>query len=354
MESDAGQPCSFQHPLEHMQHAVRGHRASGRRWEYPFAVPNFAFLHFQNAYRFCRQRQGAVGVFCFQRGFDHFAILPGNSPLDFQYATVKVYIRPFQSQQFSPPKSGSEVEVVELVHAAVSGLLEEGAELVGGQGFHLFVFHLRQGTALRWIFRDEALFHGEVVRRADHLVDISHRLGCQTFRLFLGFDAVYSPAVQQVLVESLQVQRSQLCQWNAADLRLDVVLEEALAGLEGGWAQLDFRVVFHPDLQPATHGVGLGPSIVDADIFLDGLFQFFFDLGLRLAKHVFDDGLAGFGIVTDSVPALPASVFALSDISLAVCSSFRHSIDLLCNGKPYRKQQRKATEKRNRYQKVII
>ena len=27
---------------------------------------------------------------------------------------------------------------------------------------------------------------------------------------------------------------------------------------------------------------------------------------------------------------------------------------LLCNGKPYRKQHRKATKKRNRYQKVII
>ena len=27
----------------------------------------FAFLYFQNVYRVCRQRQGAVGVFCFQR-----------------------------------------------------------------------------------------------------------------------------------------------------------------------------------------------------------------------------------------------------------------------------------------------
>ena len=33
---------------------------------------------------------------------------------------------------------------------------------------------------------------------------------------------------------------------------------------------------------------------------------------------------------------------------------FRHKISLLCNGKPYRKQQRKATGKRNSYQKVII
>ena len=65
VESDAGQPCPFQHPLEHVQDAVRGHGASGWRWEYPFAVTRFSSLLHQNAYRVCRQRQGAVGVFCF-------------------------------------------------------------------------------------------------------------------------------------------------------------------------------------------------------------------------------------------------------------------------------------------------
>ena len=95
-------------------------------------------------------------------------------------------------------------------------------------------------------------------------------------------------------------------------------------------------------------------SIVDADVFLDGLLQFFFDFCLRLAKNVLDDGFAGFRIVTDSVPALPTTILALSDVPFPVCSSFWHGISLLCNGKPYRKQQRKATGKRNCYQKVII
>ena len=76
VESDAGQPSPFQHPLEHVQDAVRGHGASGGRWEHPFAIPDLAFLHFQYVYCVCRQGQGAVGVFCFQRGFDYFAILP--------------------------------------------------------------------------------------------------------------------------------------------------------------------------------------------------------------------------------------------------------------------------------------
>ena len=40
VESDAGQRSPFQHPLEHMQNAVRRHGASGGRWEYPLAISN--------------------------------------------------------------------------------------------------------------------------------------------------------------------------------------------------------------------------------------------------------------------------------------------------------------------------
>ena len=168
------------------------------------------------------------------------------------------------------------------------------------------------------------------------------------------FDAVYSAAIQQVFVELLQVQRSEICQRDAADLRLDVVFQKALRGFEGRWAQLDFCVVLHPDLQPCSYGVGFGPPIVDAHIFLDGFLQLFLNLRLRLAEDIFDDGLASFEIVTNCVPAFPSSILAFSDIAFAVCSSFWHKISLLCNGKGYRNQGSKATRKSNCYQKVII
>ena len=161
--------------------------------------------------------------------------------------------------------------------------------------------------------------------------------------LFLGLDAVNSATVQQMLVEPLQVQRGQVCQRNAADLRLDVVFQKALRGFEGGRPEFYFCVVFHPDLQPCSHRVGLGPPVVDAHIFLDGFLQLFLDFCLCLTEDIFDDGLASFWIVTDSVSTLPSAVLSFSDISLAVCSSFRHGISLLCNGTQYRKQQRKAT-----------
>ena len=99
-------------------------------------------------------------------------------------------------------------------------------------------------------------------------------------------------------------------------MRLNVVLEEALAGFEGGRSEFDFDIVFHPDLQPTTHGVGFRPPIVDADVFLDGFLQLFFYFRLRFSEDIFDDGLASFRIVTDGVPALPSSVLSFEDSSL--------------------------------------
>ena len=124
-----------------------------------------------------------------------------------------------------------------------------------------------------------------------------------------------------------EMQRRQIIQRDAADLRLDVVFQKALRGFEGGRSEFYSGVVLHPHLQPATYRVGLGPSVVDADVFLDGFLEFLLDFGLRLAEDIFDDGLASFWIVTDCVAALPASVLSFSDIAFSVCSSLWHKIN---------------------------
>ena len=178
-------------------------------------------------------------------------------------------------------------------------------------------------------------------------------LDTSNFRLFLGLDAVYSPTVQQVLVESLQVQRGQVCQRDAADLRLDVVFQKTLAGLERGRSEFHLGVVLHPDLQPTSHGVGFCLAVVDTHIFLDGFLQLFLDFCLRLAENVLDDGFAGFRIVTDCVPALPSTVLSFADVPFPVRSSLWHGISPFRN-EQYRNQGDKATGKPNCYQKVII
>lgn len=56
--------------------------------------------------------------------------------------------------------------------------------------------------------------------------------------------------------------------------------------------------------------------MVDADVLLDGFFQFFFYFRLRFSEDIYDDGLSGFRIVTDSVSSLPAAVLSFADVPL--------------------------------------
>ena len=55
----------------------------------------FAFLYFQNAYRVCRQRQGAVGVFRFQRHLNDFAVDAPDLPLNPEVSFFQINVRPF-------------------------------------------------------------------------------------------------------------------------------------------------------------------------------------------------------------------------------------------------------------------
>ena len=71
MEPDLWQSRPFQHPVEHVEHAVLGHGAACGTGEYPEAAPHFLFLLIQNVYCIPCQGQGAVGVFCFQGSLHH-------------------------------------------------------------------------------------------------------------------------------------------------------------------------------------------------------------------------------------------------------------------------------------------
>ena len=67
-------------------------------------------------------------------------------------------------------------------------------------------------------------------------------------------------------------------------------------------------------LQPAAYGVGLGSAVVDAGVFLDGAFELFFHLVLRLAKNILDDGFPRLWIVADGVSSLPSAILSLSNV----------------------------------------
>ena len=105
-----------------MEHTVWGHGAAGGRGEYPGTAPHFLFLLIQNVYRILCQKQGAVGVFCFQGCFHHLAVDSCYLPFNPEVASFQIKVIPFQPQKFSPPQTGGQFHVAEgllfLVHRA--------------------------------------------------------------------------------------------------------------------------------------------------------------------------------------------------------------------------------------------
>ena len=86
--------------------------------------------------------------------------------------------------------------------------------------------------------------------------------------------------------------------------------------------------------------------------FADRGFEFLLHFCLRLAQHVLDDPFSSL-VIARGVSPLPSTVLSFADVPFPVRSSFRHGISPFRN-EQYRNQGNKATEKRNRYQKVII
>ena len=119
------QSCPFQNPLEHVQNAVRGHRASVWRGEDVFVLLLYAPEDFNCI---CSYHNIAVGIFRFQRGLDYFPILAENLSSDVDDPLVQINVAPFQTQQFSPPEASCEVDVVQLKYTAAFRFLEEGSQ----------------------------------------------------------------------------------------------------------------------------------------------------------------------------------------------------------------------------------
>lgn len=145
-----------------MQYAVRGDGTAIGGWEHPGATPHFSSLFFQNAYRIFCQGQGTVGVFRFQGSLHHFPVDAGDLPPYPKVTPFQINILPFQPQQFAPPQACGQFQIVQLKHAAIPDLPEEGGQLHRGQGFHLLVFHPGQGAALRRIGEDQPLLLGQL------------------------------------------------------------------------------------------------------------------------------------------------------------------------------------------------
>ena len=155
-------------------------------------------------------------------------------------------------------------------------------------------------------------------------MDVPHRLGTEPFGLPFGLHPVYPALGQQLFVELLQVQRSELFQWNLSDIGTDVVVDVALVGLVGGRPDFDFGVVLEPHLHPLPHRVLSCLGNVQSLGFSNGLFQLLLDLCLTSAQHILVDGFPRIRVMPCRVSAFPASVFSLANAAFSVGSFLCH------------------------------
>ena len=101
----------------------------------------------------------------------------------------------------------------------------------------------------------------------------------------LGFQSIHL-LLQQLLVELLQFQRSELFQRDFADIGLDVVVNVTPVGLVGGGPHLHFGVVFKSHLHPLAHDVLASSGNIQPLCLLDCLLQLCLGLRLGLARDV--------------------------------------------------------------------
>ena len=265
-------------------------------------------LLLQNAYRICPQRDGAVGIFRFQRSLPYLAIDAANLTAHPERLSGEINVLPLETQQFTPAQTSCQFNVVHLENSGVLGLQQKCCQLVSAQGLHFPVLRFGKGAAVRGVMRDQVLLDGKLHGGRNDLIDVADSFRAETLCLFLGFLPLHSALCQQLLIELLKIQRGQLRQQDRSNGWFDVVADVALIGFVGGRTYFNLSVVFVPDVHPLTHRVFLPLRHIQTLALFDGGLEFLFCLCLRFCQHIFDDGLAGDRIVACGIAALPATI----------------------------------------------
>lgn len=175
VESDLWDARPFQYTLEHIVHTVRGDGTAIGRGEH-IGVVGFPLLLPQDFDCLGRDADGPVGVLGFQRRFHDLTVHSCHLAAHLDDSILPVDIRPFETQQFTPPQAGCQLDVVHLVDTGGFCFLEECLELLCRDGLHLLVLQLGKRHRLAGVLRNDLLRHGEVHGRGDDLIDIPHRL----------------------------------------------------------------------------------------------------------------------------------------------------------------------------------
>ena len=301
-----------------------------------------------------REGQCTDGISRFRGAYNQFPVDSVHLLGDGECPVFNIQVRPLEGQQFTPPQAGGQFQIEGRQQSSFFRFCEVHSDFLLRQDLHFFLFKLRQLVALGGVGENESLRHRLLQAVVQQCVNTPHHSGTEAgiFQWREVF-ALNSSAFLQIVVKPLDLNGGQLVQGNISNSGYDMVLDViGVVGFGvGPDAGLGVDLVSCP--YPQCHCVGSRFGYIQPLAFADRGFEFFLDLGLRFAQHVLDDPFSALRVIARRVPALPATILALSDVPLAVCSSFRHKISPFRN-EQYRNQGDKAIQRWNCYQKVII
>ena len=301
------------------------------RWEQIRGARVLFVFGNQQIHRLLREGQYTDGISRFWRADNQFPVDAVYLFRDGECPVFNVQVRPLEGQQFTAPQAGGQFQIESGEKAPALRFCEVHPDFLLRQDLHFSFLKLRQLAALGRIGEDQPLGHRLFQAVVQQRVNAPNHSWTEALVLEFGkILALDSSALLKGVVKSLNLNGSQLVQRDAANSGNDVVLDVVRIIRFGVWPDTRFSIDLVPCPYPRTDRVSPRFGYVQPLAFADRGLEFLLDLGLRLAQHVLDDAFSALWVIARCVPALPTAVFSLSDIALAVCSSFWHGIDLLC------------------------
>ena len=145
--------------------------------------------------------------------------------------------------------------------------------------------------------------------------------------LVLQFDVLvplYAPVFLEIVVELLDLDRSELAQLDVPQLGDDVVVDVVQIVVLGVLPEPGLGVNLVPHRHPAFYRIGAAAVHVQPLAVRNGLFQLLLDLRLGLPQYILNFLLPGRRVIGGRVESLPPAVLALADAAFSVGAFLSH------------------------------
>ena len=235
---------------------------------------------------------------------------------------------PPQGYQLTFPDSADQLQIEHGQGVSPFGCIQVGFQILRLQCLHLLMLDLRHHAAVGGVSDQQSLFHCPVQGTVKHDVDAPYRGAAEAWA-FLPLHFPQPPILKKVLVQLLDLPAGELVELDGSNPGDGVFLHGPAVIASRRGADVEFGVELKPQPQPLHHRVFSGAGHVQLLALCDRYGQLGFYFRLGSAQHVFDDPFAVL-VVPSGVPAFPAAILSLSDVTLSVGSPFCHYLPLLC------------------------